>query len=38
MMENLPLRLSSCPRYGVRKKYVTTVEGEVTPDMLRQPY
>jgi 23S rRNA pseudouridine2605 synthase len=29
------LRLTH-PRYGVRKKYVTTVEGEVTPEMLRQ--
>ena len=28
------LRLTH-PRYGVRKKYVTTVEGEVTSDMLR---
>lgn len=29
------LRLTH-PRYGVRKKYVTTVEGEVAPEMLRK--
>lgn len=29
------LRLTH-PRYGVRKKYVTTVEGEVTPEMLKR--
>ena len=29
------LRLTH-PRYGVRKKYVATVEGEVTPGMLDQ--
>ena len=29
------LRLTH-PRYGVRKKYVTTVEGEVTPAMLQE--
>ena len=29
------LRLTH-PRYGVRKKYLATVEGEVTPEMLRQ--
>ena len=29
------LRLTH-PRYGVRKKYVATVEGEVTPEMLSQ--
>ena len=29
------LRLTH-PRYGVRKKYVTTVEGEVTSDMLKR--
>jgi 23S rRNA pseudouridine2605 synthase len=29
------LRLTH-PRYGVRKKYVATVEGRIEPDMLRQ--
>ena len=29
------LRLTH-PRYGVRKKYLATVEGEVTPEMLQQ--
>ena len=29
------LRLTH-PRYGVRKKYLVAVEGEVTPEMLRQ--
>lgn len=29
------LRLTH-PRYGVRKKYIATVEGEVTPEMLRK--
>jgi len=29
------LRLTH-PRYGVRKKYIATVEGEVRPEMLRQ--